>query len=425
MSPSMPLVWLSRWRIAICSLASARPMRTPGRTSATVVSSDSRPSPTSCMTIVVVHTLVMDPIWNSESEVARTPVSAFSTPCAAAATSCPSAHTPNAAPGTPSSTARSCNRVAQRSSTSAVVINRTLADARGRIRHSLPVTVVELPGLLGLGKLRIALARRPLTGDRPGRGPHPGSAGARLDGDVHPGVRPLHDRWTAQLQDPPGAPRYGCVQVTVQDDNRPGETLGGLAGVPQVQQVAGIAQPSRAQPRLLAEQRVVPGPQEKTVCTAGHVRQLDCRAGLPTIGALQPGAHEDHAGTGSLRCAVQNGAHADWPGRCVERIRALRRVVVTGNHSGCPAGLRTQRKSAAYHLRRAVIGDVAEHENGRVPEPDNHGERGLEDLARARAPDRVVPDAVLGAGRGDVRIGQHREPRGAPVAPHLECRRIG
>src|SRR3984885_16064731 len=105
-------------------------MRTPGRTSATVVSSERRPSSMSCMIIVVVHTLEMDPIWNSEPTVARTLVSAFSTPCAAAATSCPSAHTPSAAPGTPSSAARSCSRVAQRSSRSAVVINRTLADVR-------------------------------------------------------------------------------------------------------------------------------------------------------------------------------------------------------------------------------------------------------------------------------------------------------
>ena len=46
--------------------------------------------------------------------------------------------------------------------------------------------------------------------------------------------------------------RYGGVQVTVQDDDRPGETLGGLAEVLQVEEIAGIAQPSRAQSRPLA-----------------------------------------------------------------------------------------------------------------------------------------------------------------------------
>src|SRR3984885_10932256 len=137
-------------------------MRTPGRTSATVVSSERRPSSMSCMIIVVVHTLEMDPIWNSEPTVARTLVSAFSTPCAAAATSCPAAHTPSAAPGPPSSAARSRNRVAQRSSTSAVDINRTLADVR---RGAAGPRLARLVGAAGAGTA-LALVHRLHPGDR-------------------------------------------------------------------------------------------------------------------------------------------------------------------------------------------------------------------------------------------------------------------
>ena len=46
-----------------------------------------------------VHVLVMDPIWNTESVVASTPVAWLSTPAATSVT-CPPAYTPIAAPGT-------------------------------------------------------------------------------------------------------------------------------------------------------------------------------------------------------------------------------------------------------------------------------------------------------------------------------------
>jgi len=112
MSPSMPLVCVSRWRIVTSALASGWPSRTPGRTCETVVSRDSRPSSASCMIIVAVHTLVMDPIWNSESGVVATPVAAFSTPWAARV-SRPSAHIPSVAPATPSCAASSPRRAFQ------------------------------------------------------------------------------------------------------------------------------------------------------------------------------------------------------------------------------------------------------------------------------------------------------------------------
>ena len=53
----------------------------------TGASSSTRPSSTSCMTSVAVQTFVIEPIWNSESVVASTPVSRLSVPEAAAATS--------------------------------------------------------------------------------------------------------------------------------------------------------------------------------------------------------------------------------------------------------------------------------------------------------------------------------------------------
>ena len=53
----------------------------------TGASRSSRPSSTSCITSVAVHTLVIDPIWNSESGVASTPVRRLRTPYAVSATS--------------------------------------------------------------------------------------------------------------------------------------------------------------------------------------------------------------------------------------------------------------------------------------------------------------------------------------------------
>ena len=75
MSPSKPAVWLSSWRAVIdgrrglvadlelragrCGIGSSR---------------STLPSSTSCITSVAVHTLVIDPIWKTESAVASTPV---------------------------------------------------------------------------------------------------------------------------------------------------------------------------------------------------------------------------------------------------------------------------------------------------------------------------------------------------------------
>ena len=80
MSPSMPLVCVSRCATVTCPPMSFAPSCTPGSTPATVVSRDNRPSSMSCMIIEAVHTLVIDPTWNSESVVTGTRVAAFSIP---------------------------------------------------------------------------------------------------------------------------------------------------------------------------------------------------------------------------------------------------------------------------------------------------------------------------------------------------------
>ena len=69
-SPSIPLVWFSRCRMVTVLATSASASRSSGRTSATGASRSSLPSSTSCMARVAVHTLDMDPIWNSVSVVA-------------------------------------------------------------------------------------------------------------------------------------------------------------------------------------------------------------------------------------------------------------------------------------------------------------------------------------------------------------------
>ena len=76
----MPLVWVSRWRTVTRSDRSSTPSRTPGSTSATVASYESRPSSTSWATIVAVQVLVIEPIWNTLSGVTSTPVRVLSTP---------------------------------------------------------------------------------------------------------------------------------------------------------------------------------------------------------------------------------------------------------------------------------------------------------------------------------------------------------
>lgn len=61
------------------------------------------------MISVAVITLVIDPIWKSESTVASTPVAVLSTPAAASVRASP-AWTATAAPGTRLSTSSSGNR---------------------------------------------------------------------------------------------------------------------------------------------------------------------------------------------------------------------------------------------------------------------------------------------------------------------------
>ena len=113
-SPSMPLVWVSRCRMVTRLVTSGSARRSSGSTSAIGASRSSRPSSTSCMTIVAVHTLEMDPIWNTESVVASTPVSTLSRPCEASTSSSSAPgrnrRMPSWAPGTLWRLARSASR---------------------------------------------------------------------------------------------------------------------------------------------------------------------------------------------------------------------------------------------------------------------------------------------------------------------------
>ena len=98
-SPSIPLVCVRRCRVVTELVTSGSATRNPGSTSATGASRSSRPSSTSCMTSVAVHTFVIEPIWKSESGVTSTPVALLSTPVPVVVID-PSDRIPSAAPGT-------------------------------------------------------------------------------------------------------------------------------------------------------------------------------------------------------------------------------------------------------------------------------------------------------------------------------------
>src|SRR5580700_10568097 len=112
MSPSIPLVWVSRCATVTWSARSAAPSRRPGSAWATVVSRDSSPASISCMIMVAVHNLVIDPTWNTESVLTCTRVARLRTP-QAARISCPPAQMPSTAPGTRACRASSPRRVVQ------------------------------------------------------------------------------------------------------------------------------------------------------------------------------------------------------------------------------------------------------------------------------------------------------------------------
>src|SRR4051794_26132733 len=128
MSPSKPAVWLSSCRTVIAAAACSSASRRSGRYLRTGASSSTRPSSTSCITRVAVQTLVIDPIWNTESVVAATPVAVLSTPAAASTTS-PPRPTATAAAGTSCSAISSGSRSVSQVPTSSSFVMR--ADARG------------------------------------------------------------------------------------------------------------------------------------------------------------------------------------------------------------------------------------------------------------------------------------------------------
>ena len=99
-------------------VTSGSPSASSGRISTTGVSRVNFPSSTSCMTTVAVHTLLTEPICQTESSVAGWPVPAWRTPVTAvtsssAAPSRPTRRMPSWAPGTPCFFTSSVRRDAQ------------------------------------------------------------------------------------------------------------------------------------------------------------------------------------------------------------------------------------------------------------------------------------------------------------------------
>ena len=95
----MPLVWVSRCRRVISSATPGSASSSDGTYRRTGSSRSARPASTSCMISVVVMSLVFEPIWNTVSGVAATPVLVLITPVANSSSSSPRL-TASAAPGT-------------------------------------------------------------------------------------------------------------------------------------------------------------------------------------------------------------------------------------------------------------------------------------------------------------------------------------
>nr|WP_244632023.1 hypothetical protein [Microbacterium sp. Se63.02b] len=79
-SPSIPLVCVRRWRIVTVRVTSGSEDENSGTYSTIGASRSSLPSSTSRITTEVVHTLLIEPIWNTESSVVSIPVRALRMP---------------------------------------------------------------------------------------------------------------------------------------------------------------------------------------------------------------------------------------------------------------------------------------------------------------------------------------------------------
>ncbi len=79
----MPLVWVSRFQTVTFLVTSGSRSASSGTISTTGVSRANLPSSTSCMTTVAVHTLLTEPICQTESSVEGWPVPAWRTPVTA------------------------------------------------------------------------------------------------------------------------------------------------------------------------------------------------------------------------------------------------------------------------------------------------------------------------------------------------------
>src|SRR6266568_2381304 len=145
----MPLVWVSRWRRVI-SPAPGSASSKVGRYRCTGAPSSTSPLSTSCMTRVVVSSLVFDPIWNTVSVVVATPVLALITPVANSSASSP-VLTASTAPGTRCWRASASSRSWMLpSSATSVVIARSLRGPGFAPEQVVRADLVHLGDLRGL-----------------------------------------------------------------------------------------------------------------------------------------------------------------------------------------------------------------------------------------------------------------------------------
>ena len=250
----------------------------------------------------------------------------------------------------------------------------------------------------------------PHAGDRPDLCPYCDEVAGDVECDVGPGVGPLDDGGDPDLEDAAGVPGNGRVQVPVHDQDRPGEAFGGGPSAAEVGQVTGIPQPGDSQPGLRAEQRVVAGPEQEATGQRRDSGQLRGPAGLAAVFAVQADAGQCDVLAKSLRPARQHRAPGCGSGRRVDRAGRQGGIVVTGNDPRVQPGSSDCVQCGADHLGGAVVGDVSEDQDAVVSGRYDLGEHGVQEICGCRASRGVVPDAVGCARRGQMDVGEHREP---------------
>ena len=126
-----------------------------GRTSARVASRCRRPCSANCMISVAVHSLVMDPIWNTAAGVACTPVSQLMTPSGHGGHLVTVEDRQGEAPGTRCRAANSSRRCCHRAAS--VVTVRLLLSGHGRRGQCVRSASASLTALLALNTPRTVM----------------------------------------------------------------------------------------------------------------------------------------------------------------------------------------------------------------------------------------------------------------------------